>query len=84
MQPPEGPPVWTALNFLPSGDAAADIEDDFPQGGAHGHFDQAGVVDLARQGKDLGALALLRADGGKPVGPAVDDGGRCGTRSRHC
>ena len=29
---------------------------------AHGHLDQAGVRDLADQGKDLGALAGLGAD----------------------
>ena len=62
MQPPEGPPVCTALNFLPSGNAAADVIDDLPQGDAHGHFDQAGVVDLADQGEYLGALAARGAD----------------------
>ena len=67
MQPPEGPPDLDRLESLAAGDAAADVEDDLPQGDAHGHFDQAGVVDLAGQGEDLGALALLGADAGEPV-----------------
>ena len=33
-----------------------------------------GVADLAGQGEDLGAAALLGADAGEPVGAVVDDG----------
>ena len=62
MQPPEGPPVCTALKAPPSGDAAADVLDDLAQRRAHRHLDQAGVRDLAGQREDLGALALLGAD----------------------
>ena len=61
MQPPEGPPVCTALNLCPSGHAAADLLDDLAQLDAHRHFNQAGVGDLAGERKDLGALAALRA-----------------------
>ena len=28
MQPPDGPPIWTALNFLPVLDAAANLVND--------------------------------------------------------
>ena len=74
MQPPEGPPVCTALKLLAVGNAAADLVDDLAQRDAHGHFDQAGIVDAARQREDLGALALLRADGGEPIGAVAQDG----------
>ena len=40
MQPPDGPPICTALNFS-AGNAPADIEDDLPDGGAHGDFHKA-------------------------------------------
>ena len=60
------------------GDAAADLEDDLAQRDAHGHFDQAGVVDLAGQGEDFGALALLGADAGEPVRAVADDRGDIG------
>ena len=36
--------------------------DDLAQRDAHGHFDQAGVLDAAGEGEHLGALALLGAD----------------------
>ena len=75
MQPPEGTARLGCLELLSPGDAAADIEDDPLQGDAHGHFHEARVVDLAGKGEDLGALALLRAETGVPVGPAIDDGG---------
>ncbi len=44
------------------------LDDDLAQRRAHRHFDQAGVGDLAGQGEDLGALALLGADAGEPFG----------------
>ena len=47
--------------------------DDLAQGRAHRHLDQAGVDDLAGQREDLGALALLGADGGEPVAAVADD-----------
>ena len=60
-QPPEGPPICTALkpsrvDLAPAvGDAAADVEDDVAQRGAERHFDQAGVGHVAGQGEGLGA-----------------------------
>ena len=57
-QPPDGPPVCTALNFLPFLMPPPHFEDHFAQRGAHRHLDQADVIDLARQGEDFGALAL--------------------------
>ena len=74
MQPPEGPPVCTALKVWPSGNAAADDFDDLAQLDAHGHFNQAGVGDFAGEREDLGALAALRAHVGKPLAAVADDG----------
>ncbi len=79
-QPPDGPPIWTALNFFRLGDAAAHVEDDLAQGGAHGHLDQAGIHDLACQGEDGRARAALRADAGEPVRPVIDDVAHVGQR----
>ena len=73
MQPPEGPPVWTALNALPPGNPAADVVDDLAEGDPHRDFDEAGVVDLADEREDLGPLARLRSDPGEPLAPPVDD-----------
>src|ERR1700690_4353544 len=42
--------------------ASTDVEDHLAQRGAHGHFDEAGVVDAAGEREDLGALALFGAD----------------------
>ena len=42
--------------------AAADVEDDLPERDAHGHFDEARVLDLAGQGEHFRALRFLRAD----------------------
>ena len=66
------------LEFLAVRDAATDILDDLPQGGAHRDLHQAGVVDLAHQAEDLGALAALGAHAGKPVGAVEDDAGDIG------
>jgi hypothetical protein len=63
------------LEGQPIRDAAADVVDDLAQGDAHRHLDQPGRVHLARQGENLGALALGRADGGKPRRAMLDDGG---------
>ena len=54
--------------------AAADILDDGAQVGAHGDFDQTGPVDLAGQGKGLGAPALVRAETGIPGCSLLHDG----------
>ena len=56
-------------------DAAADVEDDFPQGGPHGDLDEAGVHHVARQGEGLGARGLLSADGLEPGGSLADNQG---------
>ena len=72
MQPPEGPPVCTALILPPSGAPPPISSTIVPQRRAHRHFDQAGVVDLAGQRKDFGALALFRADAGEPVRALAD------------
>ena len=76
--PPEGPPVWTALNRAGARDPAPDFLDDAPQGDAHGDFHQPGVFYLAHQGEDLGAGAVGHPDFGVPLGPMVDDIGDVG------
>ena len=48
------------LELLAAGDAAADVVDDLAQRGAHGNLDQTGVVDLAAESEDLGALGASR------------------------
>ena len=78
MQPPDGPPVCTALNARPSGMPPPMSNDDLAQRDAHRHFDEAGVDDLAGEREDLGALALLGADGGEPVAAVADDRGDVG------
>ncbi len=59
-------------------DAAADVEDDVPQGRAHGELDQAGILDLADQREGLGALGLVGSHRGEPVAPVGDDGADVG------
>ncbi len=66
------------LELLAVWDAAADLLDDVPQGGAHGDLHQTGVVDLAAQGEHLGALGLLRTHGGEPLRTVQDDLGNVG------
>ena len=61
-------------------DAAADVEDDLPQGHAHGHLDQAGVDDAAGEREDLGALRLADADGGVLLRTIAQDGRDAGQR----
>src|SRR5699024_136557 len=62
------------LELLAVLDAAADVEYHLPQGGAHRHFDEAHVIDLAREGEHLRTLALLGTDGGEPCRSPQDDG----------
>ena len=73
MQPPDGPPICTALKLPSVGHAAADVVDDLADGDAHGHFDQPAAADLAGQGEDLGALALFGAQRGERRGAVADD-----------
>ena len=58
MQPPDGPPICTALYCLAAGDAAADVEDDLAQRRAHRDLDQAGARTLPERAKTL--VPLLR------------------------
>ena len=75
MQPPEGPPVCTALNGRSVEHPAADVEDHLPQGDPQRHFHQPRTLHLAYQGKGLGPLALFGAVLGEPVGAVVQDRG---------
>ena len=63
------------LELLAVLDAAADVKDDLPQGGAHGDLNEAGVYHVAGEGEGLGAGALLGADGAVPLGAVADDEG---------
>ncbi len=74
MQPPEGPPVCTALTRRPADRAFADVVDEALERRAEGHFNEAGVLDFADQREDLGAGALGAAGLGKPGRAAADDG----------
>jgi (2Fe-2S) ferredoxin len=48
-----------------TGNPPADIKDNFPQGGTHGYFHQAGIIDLTHQRKDLSPFAPCCAVRGK-------------------
>ena len=80
MQPPEGPPICTALKLPPVLDAAADLLDDLADGDAHRHLDQAAAADLAGQGEDLGALARRGAERGEGLGAVAEDPRHAGER----
>ena len=67
IQPPEGPPVCTALNFLIADDTAADIKDYLPQGYPHRHFNKSRILDFAGKGKNLGAGRRCGSYPQKPV-----------------
>ena len=60
MQPPEGPPICTALHFLPLGMPPPTPKTTLADGGAHRDFHQAGAPHHAGQGEHLGALAARR------------------------
>src|SRR5208337_1954903 len=51
------------FEFVAFGDATTDLINDLAEGRAHGHLDQTNVAHLAGEREDLGALALLGADG---------------------
>ena len=74
MQPPDGPPVCTALNCLPSGMPPPISwmisRSVIPMGTSI----RPVFVDPAGQREHLGALALLRADGGEPLRAVAHDG----------
>ncbi len=42
-----------------AGHAAADLLHHFPDGNAHGHFDQSAAANFSGQGEDLGAFARV-------------------------
>ena len=56
-------------------DAAADVEDDVAERGAHGDLDEAASFDLTGKGEDLGALGLFGAHGREGRAAVVDDPG---------
>jgi len=68
------------LKLAAVGDSAADFKDHLPDGGAHGHFDESSAGHLARQGKDLGSLAVFCADGAEPGRPLPQYPGDLGQR----
>ncbi len=67
-QPPEGPPVWTALKVSPFGNAAADVVNDFPQLYAHRDLNQAGVNDIAGEREHSRSRTAFGSDTLEPVG----------------
>ena len=56
-----------SLEFPITANAAADAENDVPQGFAHRDFHQTALFNLAREGENLSALAVRRAHGGKSL-----------------
>ena len=58
--------------------APADFVHDLSQRSPHGHFDQAGVVDLSHQREDLRALAAFGPDAGVPFPAVADNHGHIG------
>ena len=85
MQPPLGPPVWAALNFLPPGMPPPMPRRCSRGGCAHGHFDQAGVVDLAPARAKTLVPALLGVPMAlEPLSAVIEDGGDVGEASPRC
>ena len=68
-----GPAHLRGLELLARRGAAAHVVDQIAQGHADGHFHQAGILDCASQGEDLGAAALFRAVLGVPRAAVEDD-----------
>ena len=73
MQPPEGPPVCTALIVAAVRAALADVVDELRERRAERHLDEARAVHLADQREDLGARALGAAGLGEPGRALGDD-----------
>ena len=71
MQPPEAAGL-RSLELSAVGYAAADVLDYLTQGRAHGDLNEAGVLYVAAERKDLGALGALGAHGGEAL-RAVQD-----------
>ena len=72
------------FEFPALGNAAANFENHFAQGYAHGHFHQAGVLHAPRQRENFGAFALFRADLRVPVAAIANDGRERWHRFRRC
>ena len=69
------------LNRLEGGavfQTAADVKDNLAQGGAHGYFNQTGVLNGTGEGEGLGAGATGSADGAIPVGTLQNNFGNVG------
>ena len=62
-----------SLKLLAVRDAAADFLDDLAERGAHRDLNEAGVLDLAAECKDLGALCSLGTHGSIPLCTLEDD-----------
>ena len=75
---PGGAADLHGLEFFAVLDAAADVENDLPEGGAHGNLHQARVHYIAGEGEGLGAGAGVGADGAVPGGPFIEDAGDIG------
>ena len=63
------------LELLAVFHATTNVVYNLAQGSSHGYLDEAHVIDFTCQGKYLGALRLLGADRGKPVGALSEDDG---------
>ena len=66
------------LEMATPGNSSADVEDDLAEGRPHGNFHKARVVDLPREGEDLGPLAALGPDGRIGGRSFEDDGADVG------
>ena len=73
MQPPDGPPICTALNlrlFLMPPPMSID---DGLERGAHGHLDKTDIVQCAGEREHLRALALFGPEAREPVRAVQND-----------
>ena len=84
-QPPDGPPICTALNSCVLGYAAADIEDELAQGRAHGHSQPGrhdGPCPPRKRWPFPGCLAV--PNGSETSSPACEDRGDSGRGFSRC
>ena len=73
IQPPEGPPVCTALNLRLPWNTAADIVDNLFQGNTHRDFNQTGISDFTDQREYLGPFTAGSTDSGEPFSAVIDN-----------
>ncbi len=78
MQPPEGPPVWAALNFLPFGMPPPISSTISRRVVPMGISTRPVLWILPPRAKTLVPLRLLGAHGGEPLGAVEDDLGDVG------